>query len=593
MHTTLTKLVLTYLATLGSIVHLSAQKITNIKTQKDQIKQLELALKMKVDFQNDTIGLIKNLHPLLELADQERSIPLKWAYYLLMADGFSIAYDQVNPRSNAYYRLASELVGRENLPELKMIGNIRQGYYMYTYREVQEAFPYFLLAAELEEDINAEKIPLLSEHYSYIANFYSYIGDQEKAITYLKTALPYTEEHSRQKIDMTNAIGVYYKKAALFDKAYPFYKQALEIATVAKDSVWMGIISGNLADYEWEKGNEDEAIALVKQNIELSLKYKEVLDAMRANLEVARMYAHQKKWDLAEKHIAESTALMADKPYFLVFKRDAAKILAEIAAGKGQKDLELTKLKEYLVLKDSLEARNNNEDMQKIYWQWEIERYEQANKQAESKRKQINQTYQYVGTLLILGFIIIVLLINRAKTRIQFRSTELEKEQLALKFEKQLLDQELSVLKNSLQEFTDTVRHNDHTIRQLRKEIHEKETQDPLLALEISESLSRMLESHIMTDERWLKFKHVFDKVYPEFLETHKLENPKLSESDLRLIALMKLDLNNRSMSDLLGVSIEGVKKAKQRLKKKVDNWSVTKRHEGEIITLIQRQLRS
>jgi len=571
MHTTLTKLVLTYLATLGSIVHLSAQKITNIKTQKDQIKQLELALKMKVDFQNDTMGLIKNLHPLLELADQERSIPLKWAYYLLMADGFSIAYDQVNPRSNAYYRLASELVGRENLPELKMIGNIRQGYYMYTYREVQEAFPYFLLAAELEKDINAEKIPLLSEHYSYIANFYSYIGDQEKAITYLKTALPYTEEHSRQKIDMTNAIGVYYKKAALYDKAYPFYKQALEIATVAKDSVWMGIIAGNLADYEWEKGNEDEAIALVKQNIELSLKYKEVLDAMRANLEVARMYAHQKKWDLAEKHIAESTALMADKPYFLVFKRDAAKILAEIAAGKGQKDLELTNLKKYLVLKDSLEARNNNEAMQKIYWQWEIERYEQANKQAESKRRQINQTYQYVGALLILGFIIIVLLINRAKTRIQFRSTELEKEQLALKFEKQLLDQELSVLKNSLQEFTDTVRHNDHTIRQLRKEIHEKETQDPLLALEIAENLSRMLESHIMTDERWLKFKHVFDKVYPEFLETQKLDNPKLSESDLRLIALMKLDLNNRSMSDLLGVSIEGVKKAKQRLKKKVD----------------------
>ncbi len=571
MQTTLTKLVLTYLVVLCSIVHLSAQEITNIKTQKNQRKQLEHALKMKVDFQKDTIGLIKNLHPLLELANQERSIPLKWAYYMLMADGFSIAFDQVNPRSNTFYKLASELIERENLPELRMIGNIRQGYYLYTYREVKEAFPYFLLAADLEAEVNTAKIPLLPEHYSFIANFYSYIGDQEKAISFLKTALPYTEEHSRRKIDMTNAIGVYYKKAALFDKAYPFYKQALEISTVAKDSVWMGIIAGNLADYEWEKGNEDEAIALVKQNIELSLKYNEVLDAMRANLEVARMYAHQKKWDLAEKHIAESTALMADKPYFLVFKRDAAKILAEIAAGKGQKDLELTQLKKYLVLKDSLEARSNNEVMQKIYWQWEIERYEQANKQAEAKRQQIKQNYQYVGVVLILGFIIVVLLINRSRTRIQIRSTELEKEQLALKFEKQLLDKELSVLKNSLQDFTDTIRQNDHTIQQLRKEIQEKETHDPKLALEISENLSSMLESHIMTDERWLKFKHVFDKVYPDFLETQKLENQKLSESDLRLIALMKLDLNNRSMSDLLGVSIEGVKKAKQRLKKKVE----------------------
>ena len=571
MQTTLTKFVLTYLVILCSIVDLFAQEITNIQTQKDQKKQLEIALKMKVDYKKDTLALIKNLHPLLQLSNQERSIPLKWAYFMLMADGFSIAFDQVNPRSNAYYKLASELIERENLTELRMIGNIRQGYYLYTYREVKEAFPYFLLAADLEREVNTAKVPLLPEHYTFIANFYSYIGDQEKAIAFLKTALPFTEDLSRRKIDMTNAIGVYYKKAALFDKAYPFYKQALEIATTAKDSVWMGIIAGNLADYEWENGNEDRAIALVKQNIELSLKYNEVLDAMRANLEVARMYTHQKKWDLAEKHIAESTALMADKPYFLVFKRDAAKILAEIAAGKGQKDLELAHLKKYLVLKDSLEARSNNEAMQKIYWQWEIERYELANQQAETKRRQIKQTYQYVGVVIILGFIIVLLLINRSRTRIQIRSTELEKEQLALKFEKKLLDQELSVLKNSLQDFTDTLRRNDHTIQQLRKEIQEKETHDPKLALEISENLSSMLESHIMTDERWLKFKHVFDKVYPDFLETQKLENPKLSESDLRLIALMKLDLNNRSMSDLLGVSIEGVKKAKQRLKKKVE----------------------
>ncbi len=155
---------------------------------------------------------------------------------------------------------------------------------------------------------------------------------------------------------------------------------------------------------------------------------------------------------------------MADKPYFLVFKRDGAKILAEIAAGKGQKDLEITQLKKYLVQKDSLEARSNNEAMQKIYWQWEIERYEQAYKQAEAKRQQIKQNYQYVGVVLILGFIIVVLLKNRSKTRIQIRSTELEKEQLALKFEKQLLDKELSVLKNSLQDFTDTIRQNDHII---------------------------------------------------------------------------------------------------------------------------------
>jgi len=54
-----------------------------------------------------------------------------------------------------------------------------------------------------------------------------------------------------------------------------------------------------------------------------------------------------------------------------------------------------------------------------------------------------------------------------------------------------------------------------------------------------------------------------------------KLTNqyPDLADSELRLLALMNLHLSNNELAEKLSVSLEGVKKAKQRLKKKINSY--------------------
>ncbi|GAA4146859.1 hypothetical protein GCM10022216_32280 [Sphingobacterium kyonggiense] len=571
MKTKLTKTLFLGLFFLWGISLSWGQHMNEIIATKDPLKQLEKVLMSPVDYKQDTLTLQKNLKPILDLANKERSVPLKWAYYMLMADGYSIAFDRVNPRTDHFFSLGEKLVFDNDYPVLQMVGNVRHGSYYFTYRAVKEAFPYFLQAADLQKNTATDKVPLIEMHYNFLARFYSYIGENAKAVEYLKLALPYTEKLSRKQIDMTNSIAVYLRRDSLFDQSHTYFIQAMQTAKLAKDSVWIGIIAGNLADFEWEKGNKNKAMALVQQNIDLSLRYNELLDAMRAKLILASMLIDQKQWLKAKEHVHQSMQLMEDKPYFLSFKRDAAKALSQIAKGMGQPDEELRQLHRFISYEDSLEKRNSNSEMQKISWKWEMERYEQAIKIAENKRQQIKQTYQYVGVFLILIFVIVLLLINRTKNKIQIRSAHLEKEQLALAYEKQLVDQELLVLKDSLQEFTNTIKINDQTINRLRRELLEENKHDLESQTQIAKSLNMMLETHIMTDERWMKFKNVFDKVHPNFLQRQKEIYPKLTENDLRLIALGKLELSNRSMSDLLGVSLEGIKKAKQRLKKKLE----------------------
>lgn len=84
--------------------------------------------------------------------------------------------------------------------------------------------------------------------------------------------------------------------------------------------------------------------------------------------------------------------------------------------------------------------------------------------------------------------------------------------------------------------------------------------------------MQKLLESHLMTQENWENFKEAYMNEYPE--EYHKLQTdfPDLTDSNLRIIILSRLEMTNNEMSRILGVTVDAVKKAKQRLRKKYEN---------------------
>jgi len=68
----------------------------------EEMAALEEVLGTNVNFNGDTLALVARLDSVKLLAEAERSVALKWAYYMLMADGFSIAFDRVNPITDRY-----------------------------------------------------------------------------------------------------------------------------------------------------------------------------------------------------------------------------------------------------------------------------------------------------------------------------------------------------------------------------------------------------------------------------------------------------------------------------------------------------------
>lgn len=83
--------------------------------------------------------------------------------------------------------------------------------------------------------------------------------------------------------------------------------------------------------------------------------------------------------------------------------------------------------------------------------------------------------------------------------------------------------------------------------------------------------LEELIQSHLLTDENWEMFKYTFKKEQPNYYEFITTYLPNLTDSNLRIILLQKMNLSNQEIASILGVTIDAVKKAKQRLKKKYE----------------------
>jgi DNA-binding CsgD family transcriptional regulator len=148
---------------------------------------------------------------------------------------------------------------------------------------------------------------------------------------------------------------------------------------------------------------------------------------------------------------------------------------------------------------------------------------------------------------------------------IERRDMELELRDLELRLSKQALD-----FRN--QELTTYALHmaqKNSMLEELRACIQE-------LGLAQKESapkykrLTRLIDYSFTLDKDWDEFKLYFERVHPDFFGRLKEQYPSLSANELRLCALLKLNLSVKEMASLMGISPESVKMARHRLRKKL-----------------------
>lgn len=85
-----------------------------------------------------------------------------------------------------------------------------------------------------------------------------------------------------------------------------------------------------------------------------------------------------------------------------------------------------------------------------------------------------------------------------------------------------------------------------------------------------SKDMTEFLSKNLKAPKDWEYFEYYFEKVHKDFFKNLKARFPKISTNELNLCALLKLNIRNKDMAKIMGISPDSVRKAQHRLSKKV-----------------------
>ena len=492
--------------------------------------------------------------------------PLECAFFYMRGDYY--AYNGgFNPISTAYYQSAIGFAKQNNMLLETGIYLNNMGDYLFNSKRYAPACGYYLQSEEVFKEIGYENVPGIYNYLFRVASFYYGLGDYDNALINLEQALKYAPRYGRDRINIVNTIGLIYRNNKQYRQALDYFNMALATAIANKDTVWVGIAKGNIGSVYFMQGLYKKAWPLIETDYTTSLKYNEPVNAALALLRLAKINIVGKNMAVAGHELDTIKQLIkGTKEDVLTLLGDYDDLRSRFYEETGNPMQALAYRKMYELDRDSLEKRNNIAAVERVKLRYEADkRITEVNK--AKTREKVQSVEIKAGVVVLVLLVVISFLLNN------WQRVASKKDKELLLAEKKVVDEELRYADVALRGFTENLRQKNLLIEEFKTEIDQLNKRSA--GNDNAGQLEKLLQAHIMTDQNWSDFKKLFAKVYPGFFVNLSKQYPHLSATDTRLLALIKLGLNNAEMANMLGITVEGIKKAKQRLRKKIDIQSV------------------
>lgn len=113
-----------------------------------------------------------------------------------------------------------------------------------------------------------------------------------------------------------------------------------------------------------------------------------------------------------------------------------------------------------------------------------------------------------------------------------------EQKVTALEDQKRKMEEKFKSSNESLSSQVEYLKNKNVQINLLKKEIETVETSSSSYLEKKNGKLHALLESHLMTESNWIRFKREFEKEFPDFSQNLITNFPELTDSNKRIIFL-------------------------------------------------------
>jgi len=366
-----------------------------------------------------------------------------------------------------------------------------------------------------------------------------------------------------------SSLGILYEYQKKQDSAALFFNLALKDFQKSNNLAYLPNAYIKLGESEIKQNRKENGLDYFKKGLAIANKSDNKQAQVTCLLAIGNLYLKDSNFTLARENFQKANQIsifLSDK----IFEIMTLERLIEL--NNLQKNYpETTLLQKRLIL---LKEESYSIERAKIVKNLEIQ-FNIAEKNRKlafiSKEKEVAKLMNYLLVSLFIILVIISISVYLYLKNINKRDKQLllTKEALLDSLEKQReleeiqFQNDLDYKESQLSSITLHMLQKNELLTEIKTAI---DNQQPLS----EQQLIKMVNRHFEQNNVWNDFDRYFESINKNFYTRLKQAHPEISANDLKICALIKLNLSIKEMSTILNISPDSVKTSRYRLRKKL-----------------------
>lgn len=411
---------------------------------------------------------------------------------------------------------------------------------------------------EYKESVDLKMVPILTR----LASIEIILGKHEEALNHKKEAYELNKNSSNRLQDayILSSMGDIYCSLGEYEKSEENYLKALKLFRDMNAKVNEAFELTGIALTYTNRKQYDKALFYNKKALEMAERNESKSVLLDVLTDMGTIYIKLKNPKKALQYFDRSV-MLADSISALDELQLAYRKRSEAYSGLNNPAEALEDYKAYVKIKDSLASLENNQKIEELYIINETEKKEQ---QIQNQKNEIEllETKNTLSNLqrILLGLALALALIAVYAFYQRNKNNKLAKEKVEAELE--FKTKELTTHALHLAKKNEVL--ND--LKEKAQALKADADADPGYQM-----LIQTINFDLQDDNNWENFSRYFEQVHKGFNTKAQKQFPNVTKNDLRLMALLKMNLTSKEIANVLNISSGGIKKARQRLRKKME----------------------
>lgn len=486
--------------------------------------------------------------------------------------GLSLMARSKYPESKDAYIKALDLYKKINDHEqqLKTLSNLGTVYgKMFDYKTSLEFHLQALMLAE-----STDNNRWIANQMNNIGNIYSIQGQLDLALSYYRKAYSHSSIFKDLSLlgHSSNNIGLVMMDQKKYDSSRLMFEESMRARKAINDDWGVSSCLLNLSITSMHLGNLSAALSLVDESLAIKTRIKDFHGQLKCLVTKSKILLRQTNFREAKLVMNEALALSKQ-----IKLRDPAVLDLHAIFFEATKDYQkaLQWKTSFHELNDSIFNETRINQLAQLQSLYELSKKENRILALEQSKEIERLTWSMIiGSVLVI-LIILILRISvlrlRMKEKQKRHQVEMELQsktiENALLREKQL-QIEIDQKNRELASYTMNFVQKSELMEQLKANLQDVRAADETSAKKIH-AIGKLIDSSYKIDRDWENFKLRFESVHHDFFKLLKEKYPDLTNADMKLCALLRLNMNIKEAAEFLGTTPDSAKTARWRLRQR------------------------